>query len=201
MPRYSPRAFWSFVRRGVMDWKQTASLFPSQRYLVRAMVEAGDVDDAQCVVEIGPGVGVVTHELLDRIPESCSLFSVEIENDFCDILEAEVSDPRFHLVRGSAEFIRPTLDKHRVIRADTVISSIGLSVVPPDIRDAIMEEVKSVLPKGRPYVQFGYVHTAMIPYRGNAFDYEVFLKRHFGNVTKKVVPLNVPPAWVYQSIR
>ncbi len=201
---YDPRAFWTFFKQGFSKWDQTASPLPSQRFLVRAMVDGADAERARTIVELGPGVGVMTKPLLARMQRDAKLFTFEIDEPIHDELVRTVRDPRLHAILGSAEHLKTLLAEHgHEGPVDAVVSSLGMSLIPPEVRDRIMDAVAEVLAPGGVYVQFGYVHTRHFVYstaRGfGGFDYHGFLKARFDRVTRRAVPLNVPPAYVYQA--
>lgn len=202
MPSYDPRAFVTFLKKGILEWEQTASPVPSQRFLVQAMVEAARPESAGAIVELGPGVGVMTQPLLDRMRKDARLYTLEIDAPINEALVRNVVDPRLTAILGSAEHIE-TLCAERGLegKADAVVSSLGLSLIPPDVRHRILESAVRVLGPHGVYVQFGYFHTKVFVYsrsRGfERFDYEGTLRRYFRHVEKSPVLLNFPPAWVF----
>ncbi len=202
MPFYDPRAFFTFVKNGVTKWDQTASPVPSQRFLVNRMVDAVRPETAGAIVELGPGVGVMTKPLLDRMRPDAKLFTIEIEESLHEALCRNVSDPRLVPMLGSAADVETLLAARGFEgKVDAVMSGLGMSLVPSAVREQILEGARRVLAPHGVYVQFGYFHTKFLVYhreRGlSGFDYEAMLRRHFSRVTRSPVPLNVPPAWVY----
>lgn len=198
------RAFWTFFRQGFAKWDQTASFVPSQRFLVDAMVDRAKPERAKRIVELGPGVGVMTKPLLARMRPDAALYTIEIDEPIHEELVRHVRDPRLHAICGSAENIRELLVASGVNeKVDAVVSSLGMSLIPPAIRDRIGESIAEVLSEGGVYVQFGYIHTRWLVYsteRGFVpFDYERYLKARFEDVRRSPVPLNFPPAWVFES--
>lgn len=202
MPSYDPRAFATFLKKGILEWEQTASPVPSQRFLVAAMVDAARPETAGAIVELGPGVGVMTKPLLSRMRPDARLFTIEIDRPIHEELVRHVVDRRLTPILGSAEDTE-TLCAERGLAgtADAVVSSLGLSLLPPDVRHRILESSVRVLGPHGTYVQFGYFHTKVFVYsraRGyERFDYEGTLRRYFRHVEKQPVFLNFPPAWVF----
>jgi phosphatidylethanolamine/phosphatidyl-N-methylethanolamine N-methyltransferase len=204
MRPYDPRAFWTFFRQGFANWDQTASFVPSQRFLVDAMVNGARPERARCIVELGPGVGVITKPLLARMRRDASLYTIEIDPAIHRELVEHVRDPRLHAICGSAEHIRELLAKAGCEgQVDAVVSSLGMSLIPPDVRGRILDAVIECLAPDGVYVQFGYIHTRWLAYsteRGLVpFDYRRYLQARFSDVERKPVPLNFPPAWVFES--
>lgn len=202
MPSYDPRAFYTFLKKGILEWEQTASPVPSQRFLVNAMVEGTRPETAGAIVELGPGVGVMTKALLSRMRPASKLYTIEIDQPIHEELLRHVSDPRLVPILGSAEHTDTLAREHGLEgKADAVLSSLGLSLIPEPVRGGILDSARRVLAPHGVYVQFGYVHTKYFVYsrsRGyERFDYQGTLERHFRHVTRSPVPLNFPPAFVY----
>jgi phospholipid N-methyltransferase len=201
---YDPRAFWTFFRQGFAKWDQTASFVPSQRFLVEAMVDGAEPERAKTIVELGPGVGVMTKPLLARMRPDATLYTIEIDRPIHEQLTRNVSDARLHAICGSAEHIRELLaERGEHGKVDAVVSSLGMSLIPPDVRDRIVASIADVLSPNGVYVQFGYIHTRWLVIstaRGYVpFDYRRYLEARFERVSRKPVPLNFPPAWVFES--
>lgn len=199
-----PRSFWTFFKQGFAKWDQTASFVPSQRFLVDAMVEGSRPERAKCIVELGPGVGVMTKPLLARMRPDATLYTIEIDREIHDQLVRNVSDPRLHAICGSAEHIRELLaERGCTEQVDAVVSSLGMSLIPPAVRDGIVQSIAETLAPNGVYVQFGYIHTKYLVYstaRGFVpFHYRSYLEQRFEKVRKRAVPLNFPPAWVFVS--
>jgi len=202
MPSYDPRSFYTFLKKGILEWEQTASPLPSQRFLVNAMVNGTRPESAGAIVELGPGVGVMTSALLRRMRPDAQLYTIEIDGPLHEELLRHVSDPRLVAILGSAEHTGTLAAEHGLDgKADAVLSSLGLSLIPPEVRHRILESAARVLGPHGVFVQFGYVHTKYFVYsraRGyERFDYFGTLQRYFSRVERQPVPLNVPPAYVY----
>jgi 16S rRNA (adenine1518-N6/adenine1519-N6)-dimethyltransferase len=74
--------------------------FMIDQNLVRLVAEGGQVGRDDLVIEVGPGTGTLTEELLDR---SDSVVVVEIDRDLAAMLRKRFADrPNFRLVEGDA---------------------------------------------------------------------------------------------------
>lgn len=202
MPQYDPRAFFTFLKQGITKWDQTASLVPSQRFLVNAMVDGARPETAGAILELGPGVGVMTKPLLRRMRPDARLFTIEIDEPIHEALVRNVTDPRLVPMLGSAADAEKLLAEHGFDgKVDAVVSSLGMSLIPAPIREQILDSALRVLAPHGVYVQFGYFHTKHLAYTKDdgwsGFDYKGMLERRFKSVTRRPVPLNVPPAWCY----
>lgn len=68
--------------------------------LVRLIADAGELTADDVVIEVGPGTGTLTEELLSRGPR---VIAVEIDRDLATMLRGKfVNEPRFSLIEGDA---------------------------------------------------------------------------------------------------
>jgi 16S rRNA (adenine1518-N6/adenine1519-N6)-dimethyltransferase len=74
--------------------------FMIDQNLVRIVADAGEIAAGDVVVEVGPGTGTLTEELLSR---GASVVAVEIDRDLAKLLrERFASEQRFTLIEGDA---------------------------------------------------------------------------------------------------
>src|SRR3954471_19764506 len=74
--------------------------FMIDQNLVRLVAEAGELTPDDLVIEVGPGTGTLTEELLAR---GGRVVAVEIDRDLAGLLRRRFSDrPNFTLVEGDA---------------------------------------------------------------------------------------------------
>src|SRR3954447_22859559 len=66
--------------------------------LVRVVADAGQIVPGDLVIEVGPGTGTLTEELLAR---GADVIAVEIDRDLAKLLrERFANEPRFTLIEG-----------------------------------------------------------------------------------------------------
>ncbi|HEY2588753.1 MAG TPA: 16S rRNA (adenine(1518)-N(6)/adenine(1519)-N(6))-dimethyltransferase RsmA [Tepidisphaeraceae bacterium] len=74
--------------------------FMIDQNLVRAVAEAGQLGPGDCAIEVGPGTGTLTEELLDRAGQ---VVVVEIDRDLARLLRTTFAGrERFALIEGDA---------------------------------------------------------------------------------------------------
>lgn len=96
-------------KREIQDLLASASTAPRHRFgqnfmidqnLVRLIADAGAPSPADLIIEVGPGTGTLTDELLSR---GSQILAVEIDRDLASLLRSHFADnPRFTLVEGDA---------------------------------------------------------------------------------------------------
>jgi len=193
-----PNAYRLFFQESMRSLGPTASMFPSSRYLANALTRPIDFRRARTVVELGPGTGAVTNEILKRLRPDATLFAIDINPAFIDHLRATCRDPRLVPLSGSATDLLALLERHDVQSADAVISSLGLTGMEHRARMFIMRQISACLVSHGTMTQYQYAAHFEIPkLRLCAFDEERFLRRFFGNVSVGRVLLNLPPALVF----
>ena len=191
----------TFTPEALKDLYTTASLVPSSRFLASAMLAPLPLGRARCVVEFGPGTGVMTRPLLDALPAEATLLSFEINPRFCRYLEENFSDPRLTIIAGSAERLREELAARDLPPVDAALSSLGLTSMLARTRDAILRSLIGSLSPTAVFTQFQYLHS-LLPYphlgdhRLERFNAARFLGRYFSSVTAEIVWRNIPPAFV-----
>jgi 16S rRNA (adenine1518-N6/adenine1519-N6)-dimethyltransferase len=86
--------------RGLAPTKRLGQNFLVDQNLLRRLVEAAGVGPGDVVLEVGPGTGTLTEELLDR---GCEVVACELDRGLADLLRERLggrSAGRFTLVEG-----------------------------------------------------------------------------------------------------
>lgn len=176
----------NFRKQFWKDRKMVGSMTPSSRFLTHKMLENIDFKSARVLVELGPGTGVFTEEIISRMDNDCVLLVFEVNDSFYEDLFARIKDERVHLVHDSAEKIDDYLQKYQLDKADVVISSLPLAVFSNELRKNILAAAESSLKPTGKYIQFQY-----------SLQAKSGLKKLYKNVDITFTPFNFPPAFVY----
>ncbi len=196
-------AMLQFAHRAMSKFDQTASFIPSSRYLVDALLEPVPLAKAKCVVELGTGTGVVTEGILRRLGPHGHVHAIEIDEGMLQRTAETLGDARLRPTLGSAEEIQALLHQHGCTApCDAVISSLGLSLFPLEMRDRVLASVAEVLSSAGVFMQFSYLHTRFFVYsqthrKVSRWYARPFLEEKFQSVKSRLVPANFPPAVVY----
>lgn len=84
--------------RGLAPKKALGQNFLIDHNLIRRLVDAADVQPGAVVLEIGPGTGTLTEELLDR---GCRVIACELDDGLADLLTDQFAErDAFTLIRG-----------------------------------------------------------------------------------------------------
>ncbi len=193
-----PNAHRLFFWEAMRSMGPTASMFPSSRHLANALTRPIDFRRARTVVELGPGTGAVTNEILKRLRPDAKLFAIDINPIFIDHLNATCSDPRLIPLHGSATDLLDLLTPHNVGPVDAVVSSLGLTGMEPRARMFIMRQIGACLASHGTMTQYQYAgHFEIAKLKLGGFNEARFLRRFFADVSVGRVLLNLPPALVF----
>jgi phospholipid N-methyltransferase len=197
-----PKAHRLFLQESFRSLDLTASVFPSSRYLASALLRPIDFERARIVVELGPGTGAVTNEILRRLGPDAKLLAIDINKSFINHLRNACNDPRLIPICGSATDLSSMLAEHGAESVDSVVSSLGLTTMDNRTRVSIMREVSACLPSNGTLTQYQYVHAFaghldIAKLRFNRFNEALFLRKYFADVSVGHVFLNLPPAFVF----
>ena len=189
VPKNDPFAdnlrFW---RALIQRPKHVGAVAPSSRALARAIAAEIDPGRAGNVLELGPGTGAITAELLERIaPERLTV--VEYEPDFARAIAARF--PGVHVIQGDAFDLSSTLGPSQQERFAAIVSGIPLLNFPVAKRLAYVEALTARLLPGAPLIQFSYGMHAPSPAPAG---HRATCAAH--------IWANIPPArvWVYRKI-
>ncbi len=180
----------NFLKTYFKERKQVGALAPSSRFLVKKMCDKIDFETAKNIVELGPGTGVFTTELLKRASKDCRIFVIELNEEFYNFLSKKFSDPRIVLLKESADNLDAILASHGAEKADAILSSLPLAVIPDQIRKRIIIKSYDALREGGIYVQYQY-----------SLNAKKLIEKKFGKLKMGFVAINIPPAFVYLGIK
>ncbi len=163
-----------FARQFLRHPKQLGTVVQSGKVLARQM--AREVDGCSEIVELGPGTGPVTREILRWLPGDGRLTCLEINSDFCRCLE-RIDDPRLRVINDDAINCGQYVD-----HPDCVVSGLPLTLFDEQAKDRIL----AIAGQAERYIQLQY--TPVLSRE---------IRQHFLEVRLKFVPCNFPPAFVY----
>lgn len=162
------------------------SFIPSSRFLIRTLLEELDFARARVIVEYGPGVGTITHEILARMRADAMLLALETNREFVNFLQQSTPDPRLRVVHGSAAAVQDALRAHDVAKADFVISGIPFSTLPAGEREAVLHATRAVLQPHGTFLVYQFSPMVLAS-----------LRQVFSQVRRGFQPLNMPPAQLF----
>jgi len=175
-----------FARNFFRHPRMLGSIVPSSRFLIRELLQPIDWNKARVIVEYGPGVGVITAEILRRMRSDAILIAIEMNPDFVTHLRSALPDSRLKVVEGSAESVGEILERFGQGKADYIISGIPFSTISAAVRERILRNTSTALAPGGAFLVFQFSTRVLED-----------LQRVFSYVRRKFEPLNVLPAHLF----
>ena len=145
------------------------------------------ISSCKVLVELGPGNGVITNQILKKIQPNSHLICFEVNHTFYENLK-QIKHPQLTVLKVSAEEILPEMKKLGFSKACHIVSSLPLTIIPNTISNAILENALKTLDKEGTFIQYQY-----------SLTYYKKLKAVFkSKISLEFEPLNFPPAFVYR---
>lgn len=183
----------TYVKAFLKD-KDVAAVTPSSSFGTRRVCRSIDFKRARTVVEYGPGTGVFTRYLLDRMPEEAHLLAIEANERFVSVLKRELNDPRLTVCKGDVRNVQSWMDEYDISEADYVVSGIPFSWLDREARLNLMRQTHEAL---RPDGMFLAYQTIWQP---NA-HLKHPAQEYFAAVETDVELLNLPPMRIYRAVK
>jgi len=184
------RERFDFFRGFLRHPAQVGSIYPSSHQLEQRLVRSARISEAGSVVELGPGTGGTTAAFLQALSPKAQLLAIELDGDFHRHLSTTITDARFTLERGSAEYIAEFLAARRMPPPDAIISGIPFSTMPPEVSARVAAAIGQVLRPGGRFVAYQVrAHVAG------------FVSPHLGQPEKHWEVMNVPPVRVFTWVK
>jgi phospholipid N-methyltransferase len=165
-------------------------VIPSSRYLINQLLRDVEWDKTRLVVEIGPGVGTISKEVLRRMRPDGTLLALEINDDFVKHLRRHFGDTRLRVQHRSGAEVNQALDEQRLGQADYVIAGIPFSIMSDADRMDVLRNCHAALRPGG----------TMLVYQFSP-KVRADLEKLFGRVHKLFEPRNILPAHVFHCVK
>ncbi|MDH3403827.1 MAG: methyltransferase [Acidobacteriota bacterium] len=176
------------------DPKGVAALLPTAAPVVQRIASKVEPDSAGLIVEYGPGSGVLTRRLLERLGRDGRLLAIERNADFAARLGDTLADPRLIVVRESAQSVRDILRRLDLPQADCVLSGIPFFWLPPETALEIVTKTHGALKDGGRFVTYQVFYQSRRRLR-------VHLEKCFSEVRSEVDLRNLPPYRICEAIK
>lgn len=181
-----------FLGKFLRNPRNVGSVIPSSRALAREMARAVPVDPHAVVVELGPGTGALTRQVVEVLAPGERFLAIDIDPEFCDNLRRRW--PGIDCECGSAADLPQMLAARHWNGVNHVLSGLPFASLPAAISRAILAAVGESLVPGGTFTTFQYVHAYATP---PAVKFRQQMAAGFGPiVSRQVVIRNFPPAYV-----
>jgi len=194
------------IKGALKDYYHTGTPVPSLPAFARMMTqECRAADSPRRILEVGPGVGPMTEQIVQTLSEGDVFDIVEINEDFARRLEKKYLEPSRKRVPGAT--IRMHCGPIQTVPLEGnynyIVSSLPLNNFETAIVREILARMKSLLaPGGRlNFFEYAWIRPLARPFKSSKDRHRLgeiaVLLRDFdrdNHVTKQVCLFNLPPA-------
>ena len=175
-----------FVLQYILKPRTVGAILPSSKYLAKKMVQNVDFDNADCIVQFGPGTGVFTDEILDRRKPTTRLLLFERNPKFAEMLIKKYSNKQYvTVINDSADQIGKYLGEYQVPKPDYILSGLPFASLPQGVSENILDQAREHLNDNGKFITFQYTLLR-----------KDFIEGFFCDITITREIRNIPPAYV-----
>lgn len=172
--------------------RTVGALTASSRALAEAMVQGIDLQQRGHIVELGPGTGVFTAAIAERLGPETQFLAVDIDPAF--VTQIRKRWPAIECICASAERLEELATTREMLPVDHIVSGLPFVSLPPPMTRRILESVATVLRPGGSFTTFQYLHGYGLP---QASSFRRAMTERLGRQpATRLVVRNVPPAVV-----
>lgn len=188
--RETTRFFAEFVKKpGVVG-----AVVPSSGSLARKMVEWIDWPSARTVIEYGPGTGVFTQRIRERLHPKGTLLAIEINPQFASSLSHRYPDVR--VCQDSVQNVEAVCRREGITHVDAIVCGLPWALLGEEDQADILRGTMAVLKPGGEFATFAYLQGLVLP---AARRFRRKLRQHFSRIERsRTAWTNFPPARVYR---
>ncbi len=186
-----------FLKTFLRHPTQVGAIAPSSEGLVKMMVDGIDWSAARGVVEYGPGTGVFTAGIVNRMEPGTTFFAIERSPSLVQATRQRC--PGADIVEDSVTNVRQRCAERGLHQVDAIVCGLPWASFSQSLQQEIMDAMFSVLKPGGQFATFAYLQGLALP-AGRRFARH--LSANFSVVQKSpTVWRNLPPAFVYRCVR
>lgn len=197
-----------FLRQCRRHFQNTGAILPSSRFLARALASELRKPRASAqILEVGPGTGSVTKEILKQLRPGDHLDAVEINGYFLTRLQQRFDrEPIFTSRRNQVRLIQGAVeDLPGEGVYDFIVSGLPLNNFPVELVRTVFQVYNRLLKPGGilTYYEYVFIRSLKTPFvnrkeRRRLFRVGRLVSRYIRNyqVRRQRIFINVPPATV-----
>lgn len=183
-----------FVKRFLKRPLQVASIMPSSKALIKRVASRMDFSVPRVIVELGPGEGCHTREIVRRMAPGSKLLLFELDPGLAAHLRKQFRErPEIAVLNEDAAALREQLARLGHEHCDYVVSGIPFSILAPAKKRELLLHAHAALAPG--------AHSAFIIYQVTNELLERGHRRHFARAETEYCLQNLPPMFVTRFYR
>lgn len=174
-----------FFKRFLKRPFQIASIVPSSKALVERVASKIDFAQARVIAEYGPGEGVHSRGLAQRMRPDAQLLLFEVDPAFSrDLRRQFADDRRVQVINANAATIRHELAARGIAHCDYIISGIPFSILELEKKRALLRQTHDALAPAGAFI----IYQVTNELRQHATD--------FADAESEYFLQNIPPMFI-----
>ncbi len=171
-----------FLKRALANPLRVGYVVPSSPFLTRQTSRRIDFSRPRIVVELGPGEGCHTRQIVKRMNTESRLILFELDEEFVLHLRKQFrGDDRIMVLHTDALRLPETLHELGHPHCDYILSGVPFFVIESKTRDKILQNIATVMNNDSRFIT--YQITTQLCDNNGLFDL----------TAKEYCPLNFPP--------
>ena len=135
-----------FFKRVLANPMRVGYLVPSSPFLTKQMVRWLDFSRPRVVVELGPGEGCHTREIVKRMDSRSRMICFELDEEFVTHLRKHFAkDPRVTVLHADALQLQERLRDLGLSHCDYILSGIPFLVIQEAARERILRSIAEAM--------------------------------------------------------
>ena len=190
-------SYTDFARQLAHQPATTVAIAPSSKSLAKKVIRHASLANAKTVVELGPGTGVFTEQILRGLNCKQKFFAIELNRTFVTATKNRCPDASVY--HAAATTLPVWLKQNNCTHTDRIISSLPWTIFDETDQNEMMDVISNALPPGGVFVSIVYLGAR---YRSRGRYFINNLNSHFSSVSSTpIVWLNLPPTQIYRCVK
>jgi phospholipid N-methyltransferase len=183
----------NFFKISLKSLKATGTIAASSKKYSKLIADSANLSSKKCVIELGPGDGVITKEIIKQVSAKTTFFCLEVNKQF--VIETKKNCPKATVYHGSALKIKKYLKKHDASKCDCIVSGLPWALFEQEKQEEIIEEIYESLENEGQFLTIAYITGIFFP---SGIRFKKLLDKKFSHVKKtKIIWSNFLPAFAY----
>ena len=135
-----------FFKRVLANPIRVGYLMPSSGFLTRKTAKCIDFSMPRVVIELGPGEGCHTRQIVRRMNPESRLILIELDEHFAAHLKKQFAhDPRVTVVQADALHLLETLEQLAIVNPDYIYSGIPFTIMERNLRERLLSNIADAM--------------------------------------------------------
>ncbi|MEX1118451.1 MAG: rRNA adenine N-6-methyltransferase family protein [Terrimicrobiaceae bacterium] len=171
-----------FFQRVLANPFRVGYVVPSSPFLTRQTAKRLDFSKPRVVVELGPGEGCHTRQILRRMCPGSTLLLLELDEAFANHLKTQFAgDRRVIVVHADARHLATELKAAGITRCDYIVSGLPFFLIKEPLKRELLAAIADAMDDETVFVTY----QVSLQLAGES--------QLFRLADKKYCPLNIPP--------